>query len=166
MKVHRKWIALVAVTAIPFFSKAGPLTHISGVGNNGDKDDWHVTQPAGWEPNGGSKWLGEQEGPARFDYILDDFSHRELQWRHHRSDDDHDRHSNGRGDKGGHTDSGPPVWTHTGDRDGTSAVSESASTALLLAASFVGLLTFGATRKARPTAASSILPDLKFDNSR
>ena len=157
MKVHYKWIALLAVIATPFISTAGPITQVHDEHNDGDKHDWKTDLPKGWQLNGGPKWLGEHEGHGHhghghFDTILNDFFDRDPQG-HHRGHHDHDRDSDDRGDKGhkgNHDYSGPPGWNHIGDRDVINTVPETTSTAMLLSGCVLGLLLLAKARKAQP----------------
>jgi hypothetical protein len=164
MKVHYKWIALLAVVATPLISKAGPITELHGGHNGVDKDEWKAGLPKGWELNGGPKWLNQHDGPGRFDNVLNDFFDRDPHGHHRGQHHDHDRDSNDKGhkgDNGDHTYSGPPGWNHIGDnhigdRDIINTVPESTSTAMLLGGCLAGLLLLKKTRQAQQPAVSSI----------
>ena len=139
-------MALLAVFATPLLSNAGPVSidcnseqgapqglQLPGLNNDGDKDDQR-----------GFGWSHDHWRPSHD--IWTDFSDRWSNGHHNKPDDDHDRYSNR------HCPSRPPGG-YLDNRDGTDPVPESASTAMLLGGTFIGLLAFARSRQVAPANA-------------
>jgi len=148
MKVHHKWIVLMAVAASPLLCNAGPISpdsnlepgrpqglHIPAVKPGEDKDDSKEK----------SDGLHDHDRPGH-SHGNDD-SDRGLKGHHGPPNDDHGRYSHHPWHDRSHCGDGP-VQTHLGDRDGA-PVPESASTAMLLGGSLIALLALGRTQHAK-----------------
>jgi len=146
MKVHHKWMFLVAVTVSPLLCNAGPIS----VGNDSE----------GFPPGlhglglkiGGDKDDSKDNSKGPHDHDRPGHSHDSDNNGHGRGKGNDDGNKNGNGGSSDRPCQHRPPWsngptTHLGDSNGGAPVPESTSTAALLGATLVALGILAKTRQ-------------------